>query len=466
MRRAMSALRVADPLTLARAIGTPGEARDTVLAELTIGESYFFREAGQLDVLRDAVIPARLAEGAAPRPLRLWSAGCASGEEPYTLAILLRELGWSHGARILGTDVAAPRLAAARRARYTRWSLRGLSEERTDRWFSPRGGQFQLDPRIRESVEFATLNLVADAYPPQAGTGEQDVILCRNVLIYFEMPTVALVAARLLSALAPDGWLLCGASDPPLNGLVPCEIVMTPGGMAYRRADRLPTAVSAPPVERATEPRRWWAGDIAVAARPPVAAASPLRSAAPTPRPTVAAVAADAAVGQPTADLPPDAVAYAAADYPLAERLGREALGRDPDAATWVRYVRSIANQGRLREADLECTRALDAHRLVAELHYLHATLLAAAGQHAEAARAARRALYLDRSLVMAHLQLGDALARLGDRERARQSFENVVAWLESQPAGAPVAGADGVPAARLRSIAEHRARALAVADA
>ena len=181
----------------------------------------------------------------AHRPLKIWSAGCASGEEAYSLAIMLRELAWPHPARIVGTDVARPRLDAARRGRYTRWSLRGVDDQRVTRWFERRGSHFQLDPAIRAAVEFTTLNLVDDEYPSAAtGTLDQDIVLCRNVLIYFDMTTVEQIATRLLASLAPDGWLLCGASDPPLFGLVPCESVTTPGGVVYRRATRSSAALN------------------------------------------------------------------------------------------------------------------------------------------------------------------------------------------------------------------------------
>ncbi|MDB4898535.1 MAG: putative chemotaxis protein methyltransferase, partial [Gemmatimonadetes bacterium] len=245
MRRAMAALRIDTADALRDAVQTRGDARDALLAELTVGESYFFRESGQLDILRTEILPELRTRRGVDRPLRLWSAGCASGEEPYTVAIMLREEGWPHPARLLATDVAVPRLDAARRRRYTKWALRGVSEQRIDRWFERKGALFQLDETIRAAVDFRPLNLIADDYPsPANATDAQDVILCRNVLIYFDMAAVERIAAGLLASLAPDGWLLLGASDPPLAGLVPCEVVLTSGGVAYRRADRKPDGAS------------------------------------------------------------------------------------------------------------------------------------------------------------------------------------------------------------------------------
>lgn len=450
MRRAMSALGIREPAELAQAVEARGDARDALLAELTVGETYFFREASQLDLLRTDVLPALRSTRGANKPLRMWSVGCASGEEPYTLAIMLRELGWTHPSRILGTDIARPRLTAARRGRYTRWSLRGVSPERVQRWFEPRAALFQLDTSILSAVEFSPLNLIADDYPSAAtGTIDQDVVLCRNVLIYFDMAAVARIAERLLASLAPDGWLLLGASDPPLSGLVPCEVVMRPGGIAYRRADRDPARPAAtlvadgsraPFSHSATVPTAWSSTPSSLA--PPAAVSEEHASQAPT----AAAAATAAATPEPE----------------QAEATARRMLQHNSSRAEeWVLLIRALANQGRLRDAEEECVHALDLFRLDPELHVLHATLLNEATRYHQAAQAARRALYLDRRFVLAHMQLGNALAFLGDAERAARAFAFVIRELASVSDDIPVPASDGVRASRLRQIAELRLRRL-----
>jgi chemotaxis protein methyltransferase CheR len=458
MRRAMATLRISDPGALLRATETPGEARDVVLAELTVGESYFFRDAAQLDLLRSEILPDRLQSGDADRPLRVWSAGCASGEEPYTIAIMLRELGWPHEAQVIGTDVALPRIAAARRARYTRWALRGVSDARIDANFKRNGNYFDLDRSIRESVELRALNLVHDDYSSVRANAAFDLVLCRNVMIYFDLPTVASIATRLLDTLTPDGWLVLGASDPPLAHLVPCEAVMTSAGMAYRRPGRIgatpkrivPFVAEAP---CAVEP------DLPPAPEIVRVRVLELRREEPAPPPVVRHVA--------TAyeDI---LEAYEQADYPAVESMAIQALARTPgseavtssdEQSLWILYIRAVANQGRLHEAGELCARALETHPLAAELHYLHATLLTEAGWHGDAAFAARRSIYLDRKFVMGHLLLGDALMRTGHKSGARIAFENVVALLADVDPAAPVAAADGVPASRVRQIATLRLR-------
>ncbi len=464
MCRAMTTLRIAEPHLLLRAAERPGAARDAVLAELTVGESYFFRDSAQLEILATDILSARFASQDVSHPFRVWSAGCASGEEPYTMAILLRELASPHAARIVGTDVALPRLEAARRGRYTRWALRSVSEDRITQWFHRRGSYFDLDPDIRESVEFRALNLVHDDYgSATGGTGVYDLILCRNVMIYFNLHTVTRIATGLLASLAPDGWLVLGPSDPPLAELVPCEVVATTAGIAYRRAGGI-----------GATPRRYIRADPPrdVVTNPPLilksAGAAP---ASVAPAPSVPRTSRDGVLA-PTDEcsdvvgLEDVIAAYERADYPAAEAMADTALACAGEGQgllpLWVYHIRAVANQGRLHEAGELCARALETHPLMAELHYLHATLLAEAGWQSDAAIAARRSIYLDRKFVMGHLLLGDALTRTGDASGARIAFENVVALLANMAPGDPVMAADGVPSSRLRQIATLRLRDLA----
>lgn len=458
MRRAMATLGLRDATALYQAAEVQGDARDVLLGELTVGESYFFRDATPLNVVAEEILPARARGHASHRPLRVWSAGCASGEEPYTIAILLRELRWTQPVRIVGTDVALARLAAARRGRYTRWALRGVSEARVQQWFTQAGSTFDINGSIRDSVEFEPLNLIDGTHAPIGG--QFDLVLCRNVLIYFELDVVARIAQRLLDALDKDGWLLLGASDPPLADLVSCQATMTANGMMYRRPGRKGTPARARPVVHARTP-------VPALAMPVVPVLASV-----TPAPVLAvSLVVDAALADPEPQCDDDlgdvaaelASLYLAADYPAVEALATRALcarpGDESAMPAWVFCIRAVANQGRLHEAGTLCARALELHSLAAELHVLHATLLAQAQWHADAAIAARRAIYLDRRFVMAHMLLGDALSRSGEGAGARRAYENVIELLAGMSDTSAVPGSDGVPATRLRQAAEFHVR-------
>jgi chemotaxis protein methyltransferase CheR len=475
MRRVMSAFRLATPDDLRVAVSRPGEVRDALLAELTIGETYFFRESGALALLEGDILPAHRATGDLSRPLRIWSAGCASGEEPYSIAMLLREIGWHSPVRVLATDIARPRLDAARRGRYTRWSLRGVADQRIDRWFARRGQHFILDDSIRASVEFRALNLVADEYPSVASdTADQDLVLCRNVLIYFDLKTVAAIATRLLDALRPTGWLLLGASDPPLTGLVPCTAIMTAAGVAYRRADA-PGDPIGHRVGVPSFPARQIVPAVSSVDVAPVHDLPAAETSSPSLRLELAEdTSSRVAGGEDAADVadaarPESAAAsaYARGDYDAAAAWARSAVELDAnDIPHWVVWIRALANQGELVEAGELCARAIDLHRLTPELHYLHGLLLMEGGMSAEAVRAARRALYLDRTFILAYMLLGDALARQHDVEGARRAFRNALASAEDANDDEVLDAGDGVPLSRIRQIADARLRSLGGASA
>ena len=482
IRRAMASVGIQTLPELRRAIEGAGPARDAVLAELTVGETYFFREPAQLAFIAREVLPAlaaaRASASGSTRPLRIWSAACASGEEPYSLAIMLREAGWAYPVEILGTDIALPRLSAARRGRYTPWSMRGVAESTVERWFERQGRHYIVRPEIRRMVRFAPLNLADASWPSvEMGTTEVDLLLCRNVLIYFDAASIAAIAERLIASLSPDGWLFVGASDPPLAELTACDVVTTGAGLAYRRegAAQGAPAPHLPWGSRhllRTRPTLVIDGDtggegssesaaldlqLPAASRPPVEAVRELAPeglpAPPSPEPVA-----------PAATAPSDEMeaAYAAAEYERAAAAARRRIARDhEDERAAVVLVRALANLGRLAEADAACVAAMDACRTSAELYYLHALLVARAGLARASVQAARRALYLDRGLAVAHVALGDALARLGDVQGARRAFANALAAVGEMEDSAPVALGDGETAGRVRRVARHRMASL-----
>ncbi|MGH7449430.1 MAG: CheR family methyltransferase, partial [Longimicrobiales bacterium] len=191
-------------------LSTEAQLLDDLVAEITVGETYFFRDENQFSAIRDQILPDLRSSAGSARALQLWSAGCATGEEAYSLAILMRER--AEAARVIGTDISRRALGTARRGVYREWSLRGVPEAVVRQYFRTARGRYELGRGIRDSVEFTYLNLAEAAYPSHAiGIADMDLILCRNVLIYFDAATVARVAARLIDSLRPGGWLLVGA---------------------------------------------------------------------------------------------------------------------------------------------------------------------------------------------------------------------------------------------------------------
>ena len=187
--------------------------------ELTVAETYFFRNIDQFHALREHVLPQRWHERGPHRCLRILSAGCASGEEAYSIAMTLRELpsDAAREASIRAVDLNPAVIDKARRARYTAWALRETSPALQQRWFRPDGPDLVLDDTIRSAVTFEERNLAeddAELWSP----GAYDLVFCRNVLMYFTPQGAQAVAARIARALAPGGYLFLGHAET-LRGL-------------------------------------------------------------------------------------------------------------------------------------------------------------------------------------------------------------------------------------------------------
>jgi chemotaxis protein methyltransferase CheR len=228
VRGAAEALAIGEEDLARRVCAGDPVAVEALTEHAVVTETSFHRHAEGLAAL------ARRAFGK-DRPLAIWSAGCATGEEPYGLAVALLEGGREgRGDRVLATDVSSRALEAARTGEYGAWSLRRLSPELLARRFEPVGlGAHRVGVAARALVEFRRHNLVAEG-PPD---GPFDVVVCRNVLIYFEPPTAAAVLDRLAGALRPGGWLLLGPVELPVAAARGLEWVEEEGATLLRRSD-------------------------------------------------------------------------------------------------------------------------------------------------------------------------------------------------------------------------------------
>ncbi|TPG60430.1 protein-glutamate O-methyltransferase CheR [Roseomonas nepalensis] len=412
VRRRLRATGAADAAGyLARLAADEGEWA-ALESEVTIGETFFFRDAAQFAALEGVILPRLLRRRAATRRLRVWSAGCSTGAEAYSVAILLRRLlgparaDWAID--ILGTDISAAALAAARAARFSPWALRGMPAAERARDFTPlEGGRaWQLRPEHRAGVRFERGNLLAlldgRAAPELAA---QDLILCRNVLIYLDRARVPDVVRALAERLAPDGWMLLGHAEPDPSFGAFLRPVALPGTTAWRpRAAGVAPEALAPPAAAAWAPLPL----------PPPLAFWPEPVAAAEPQPASAGPAA--------------------------------ALER----------ARAEADAGALEAARQRLREALRHHPTAAPLHHLDGLVAGALGEAAAAEAALRRALYLDSGFVAAHYHLGLLLLERGAAEAGRRSIANAARLARALPGGTVLEEGDGMTAETLLGLARH----------
>lgn len=367
---------------------------------LTVGETCFFRAREQFDVLRDVVLPARARS--CGDDLRILSAGCSSGEEPYSLAIFMRErerqflpatwLRW----HVHAIDLSRRALAKAETGVYSAWALRETSADLRERYFSARGREYELGAQARTNVTFEQQNLLEESGQLAAG-GAYEIIFCRNVLMYFTPDAARAVVARLTAALAPGGVLFLGHAES-LRGLSNDYSLESSHDTFYYRRERRPTAA------------------------PPVRAVS---SMLPTAAPVAPALPADPAPPGPSED-----VLDRVRDLVSLERFDQalEALALLSPAeqeAAGVVILRAVARLGigDVDAAAADCNRLLAGGEGSVEAHVVLALVAEHRGDRRGAIEHHRAALYLDPEFALAHLHLGRIQRREGRLDEARHAL-------------------------------------------
>ncbi len=392
--------------------GEGGRAEMNVLMEqLTIGETYFFRDEDQFAAIRDVVLPDILERKRFSRQLRIWCAGCANGAEPYSLAILLkRELsdriaGWQ--VAIHATDLNRSSLAQAAAGRFRAGALRSTSDEVKRECFSKDGLVWNIHPRYKEWISFRQMNLVESEFNNsfQAGT-DFDLVLCRNVMIYFSRPVNNRLIDHFHQSLGEGGWLVVGATEVNMDNLKLFRSVNAEGTRLFQK-------LALPPWPRESQ-------------RAP-------------------------AHGQPVAFEAPDAPGPLAAPF---SKPAPPALPANP-ATTGVEVLRELADRGEWQKAAEYGERLLEEGGLNAEIHFYHALISEKLGIAGEPERSLRHALYLDRNFALAHYHLGVALKRSGHAGTAARSFGNVLKVLAALPDLALVTAGPGVTVAGLKELAK-----------
>jgi chemotaxis protein methyltransferase CheR len=211
---------------------------------MAVHTSEVFRDEVQLSAFREHVLSPRVQRSKAP--LRVWSAGCAAGEEVATLLVLLAQEGADPASRVLGTDISEQVLTKARELSFTAESLRRVPEPLRSRYFAPKGRRHALVPALGVQAEFRRHNLMDAPYPEASGASGFDIIFCRNVLIYFTQDAFQRTVRSLGERLAPGGVLVLSAAEPLLQ--VPPELRLLPSEHAffYVRAEEPPPPPPAP----------------------------------------------------------------------------------------------------------------------------------------------------------------------------------------------------------------------------
>ena len=404
--------------------------------DLTVGETYFFREKPTWEALEEQVLPALIrARRGGEQRLRFWSAGCCTGEEPYSLAILLRRTlpDWKEwNITILATDLNPAYLHKANLGVFGDWSFRDAPDWLKAGWFRENAsGRWEILPDLKRMVTFSPLNLAEDTYPSlQNDTNAMDVILCRNVLMYFAPEAATGAIGKFHRALVEGGWLVVSPSEASHVFFPQYAVVHASGAILFRKGENSPTPGLPSPKDRGLEVFRRLE-------KPPNESVSRLEQAA----------------------LYAEALSlYEQGRYAEAgERLRELGGGPAPEPRVAMLLARTLANTGQLREALAWGDRAVATDKLNPAAHYLRATILHEQGATGEAVHSLRRAIYLDQRFVLAHFDLGNLALKQGKPKEARRELENALRLLRDCRSEDLVPESEGLTAGRLAEIIESQ---------
>ena len=409
---------------------------DDLIQEITIGETYFFRDKVQINALQQHILPQIISNHQHDRRIRIWSAGCASGEEPYTLAMLLSELivdpdQWN--ITILATDIDKAVLEKARRASYRDWSFRQTDEIYKSRYFRKQGETYQLVPWLQKRVQFFYLNLNDTVYPSLAtNTNALDLILCRNVAIYYSESVIRRVAERFHRCLISGGWLMMGASEtsiPVFHQYAACNF----SGATVFQKRTFPVSPTVrfdmnlmgahghrEPIVPVLETRiPIWEQDTVTDPFSEMEVAFDFKEPSPN----------DSSKKQD------DVSPFAQGTQLLREKRYEEAIAcfqscvasTPGDGASLYQLARIYANIGKMDAARSACEQAIEINPLNQEAHYTLALIHQEAGDLASAVAQLKQALFIDNRFALAHFSMALFCEQRGQREKAQRHRQQAI---------------------------------------
>ncbi len=421
---------------------------DRLINAVTVNETHFFRDEEQFNALYSQILP-RIIERKRPvRVLRIWSAGCSSGEEPYSLAMLLRELlpdldQWA--ITILGTDINTASLERAHQAVYGNWAFR---EERAkllrSKYFQTENGRYALIPEVKGMVQFKRINLVEASYPSyETNTKLMDLVLCRNVTIYFNEETIRWIVDRFYDTLVEGGWLVVGHAEPSIDIYRRFHVRNFTNTIAYQKSPQ--TAVLKWPTGKpaALEP-------ILNPPLPVVGKAITATLPAPLKAPQTIPVEEFH-----TKEVDPMSVAIELLEYGRSDdardMLLKLVKERPQDAKVNALLGKTFANLSLWDEAQYWCTQAVLFDKLFLDAYYTLALVFKHKGQVLQAIEVMKKVVYLDHTYVLGHYVLANLYFECNLMSQAKKSLDNALRILHTVPDEKIIEGTSEILAGRLR---------------
>ena len=406
---------------------------------ITIGETYFFRDKNQTNILKENILPALIQKKRNEKKLtlRIWSAGCSSGEEIYTIVMLLYDLlsdieKWSLS--LLGTDINTKVLHKAIEGHYREWSMRSIPDYYKNKFFTQKDNNYYLDAKIKNKANFFYLNLNENTYPSiYNGTIAQDLILCRNVLIYFDRESTTSIMKKLNDSLVQEGYLVLGASDPFNLMEIDKSFIYEKNAILRKRAPEDNKAEHVF-IETITQAPIKQVPSKKVDSFRASSASSDLDS------------FQNKVIHFVNENNWQDAITY----------IDQYNKQNPPTSFSLTTKANALANIGKLMEAMVCCQESLILDPTNKLTYLTYALVLSELGQLKEAEEALRKSLFLDPLFAVAHFQLGLLLLRNKRKEAGLKSLHNTWLITHSHQPDEMVPASNGMTYGRLQDILKH----------
>jgi chemotaxis protein methyltransferase CheR len=420
---------------------------------LTVGETYFYRDIQSFEILESHILPELInSRQTVHKHLRVWSVGCSTGEEPYSIAILLSKViadlkNWS--ITVLATDINPHSIRKALVGVYKEWSFRDTPMWVKEKYFTKTNeGFYEIIPQVKEMVRFSYLNLVEDSYPSFINnTNAMDIIFCRNVLMYFSEKQKRQVIQKLYNSLMDGGWLIVSSSETSQVYFSEFVTVTFPGVTLYKKDSQLSHHAKDFRIETP-----YIISQIKANSNPEVSL--PVQT---DILPETQKLTMNTKQTQKSPEtLYDEALAfYNDGDYANAEKqlVILYSSKSEPDEKVLALLIRAFVNQGKLDEASEWCVKAIAKDKLNPSIYYLHAIILEEQGKTDEAVISLKKTIYLDQKYVLAHFLLGNITIHKGKLKESDKHYENALSILQNYQQGDVLPESDGLTAGRLSEI-------------
>lgn len=420
------------------------ESIKKIAAHLTIGETYFFRDPQQFKLLRMKLIPEILQhKESGERHLRFWSAGCASGEEAYSMAIIAEQLQFTQRdvhISILGTDINVESLRKAEKAIYREWSFRGMPSEIKRYYFAPLDDQhYQVVPKIRRRVKFEFLNLAEKTYPTlQSETNAIDILMCRNVLMYFTREQQKNIVQRFHNALSDNGVLFVSPCEVDEELFQQFQMVVEPNVIYFRKS---PVQATAQPIH--TFDHTTFSSSPATISSKDISYQSTLQK--ETVYPTDHATSGNDFSWRMVSKLIEEGQSQDALHI-----LGQLPVQEQNTAQALLYRAQALANQGELQHALSSIEESVKVNKIDPKAHYIHAMILIELERYSEAKDALQRTLFLDHDMILPYMNLGNIAKQVGEKALAIKQYKTALTLLEKLDPDHQIEGTQGLTAEQL----------------